>query len=123
MVKVAVVGGSSELAREVLDALIATQRHEIIALVRKDPSGFPSLPGVKWVQTTYEDKSELIRLFEGIHTVLCFITVHSDPGNETQKRVIDAAVEAGVKRYAPSEWSTGTKLESSTDVMPWYIGK
>ncbi|KAK7432009.1 hypothetical protein QQZ08_001299 [Neonectria magnoliae] len=123
MVKIAVVGGSSELAREVLDALVATQRHEIIALVRKDPSGFPFLPGVKWLQTTYEDKSELIRLFEGVHTVLCFITVHSDLGNETQRRIIDAAVEAGVKRYAPSEWSTGVKLESSTDVMPWYIGK
>ncbi|KPM34372.1 hypothetical protein AK830_g12202 [Neonectria ditissima] len=130
MVKIAIAGGSSELAREVLDALVATQKHDIIALVRKDPSGFPSLPGVKWVQTTYEDKSELIRLFEGVHTVLCFIAVHLDPGNENQKRIIDAAIEAGVKRYAPSEWSTqlayqssGVKLESSTDVMPWYTGK
>ncbi|KAM0552699.1 hypothetical protein ACHAPJ_007796 [Fusarium lateritium] len=46
-----------------------------------------------------------------------------DPGSETQKRLINAAVEAGVKRYAPSEWATGVKLASSLDVMSWYTGK
>lgn len=45
-------------------------------------------------------------MLKGVHTVLCFIVVHLDPDNESQKRLIDAAIEAGVKRYAPSEWST-----------------
>jgi hypothetical protein len=57
------------------------------------------------VQTTYQDKYELVQLLKGVHTVLCFFTVHLDPGSETQKRLIDAAVEAGVKRYAPAEWA------------------
>ncbi|KAF4460225.1 2`-hydroxyisoflavone reductase [Fusarium albosuccineum] len=112
-----------ELSREVLDKLVAENKHEITALVRKDPSTFPSLPGVTWVQTNYEDKAELVKLLSGIHTVLCFIAVHLDPGNESQKRIIDAAIEAGVKRYAPSEWSVGANLSSSLDVMPWYAGK
>ncbi|KAI1076593.1 hypothetical protein F5B20DRAFT_584016 [Whalleya microplaca] len=123
MVKIAIAGASSQLAREVIDKLVATQKHEITALVRKDPAQFPILPGVEWVQTTYEDRSELVRLLKGVHTVLCFFVVHLDPGNETQTRLIDAAIEAGVKRFAPSEWSVGVKLESSTDVLSWYAGK
>ncbi|KAF4949143.1 hypothetical protein FSARC_13581 [Fusarium sarcochroum] len=123
MVKIAIAGASSELAREILDRLVATGKHEITALVRKDPSTFPHLPGVEWIQTNYEDKAELIGLLQGVHTVLCFFAVHNDPGSETQKRLINAAVEAGVKRYAPSDWATGVKLASYLDVMSWYSGK
>ncbi|KAM0438463.1 hypothetical protein ACHAPT_001212 [Fusarium lateritium] len=123
MVKIAIAGGSSELAREIIDKLVATGKHEITALVRKDPSQFPPLAGVRWVQANYEDKAELVQLLKGIHTVLCFIAVHLDPDNQAQKTLIDASIEAGVKRYAPSEWSAGVKLSSSLDAMPWYTGK
>ncbi|KAL6354237.1 hypothetical protein LRP88_12571 [Fusarium phalaenopsidis] len=123
MVKIAIAGGSSELAREVLDKLVATGKHEIIALIRKDPSQFPPLAGVRWVQANYQDKAELVQLLKGIHTVLSFIAVHLDPENQAQKNLIDASVEAGVTRFAPSEWSTGVKLSSSLDAMPWYTGK
>jgi hypothetical protein len=41
-----------------------------------------------------------------VHTVLSFIHVQSDPGNINQKNLIKAAIEAGVKRFAPSEWAT-----------------
>ncbi|KAI2465483.1 NAD(P)-binding protein [Annulohypoxylon bovei var. microspora] len=123
MVKVAIVAASSELAKEVIDKLVETRKHEILALVRKDPTQFSPIPGVKWVQTNYEDKNELVSIFKGVETVICFFPVHLDPGNETQKRLIDASIEAGVKRFAPSEWATGVKLEDSLDVIPWYAGK
>ncbi|KAI1472630.1 NAD(P)-binding protein [Daldinia caldariorum] len=123
MVKIAIASASSTLAREVIDTLVASKKHDIVALVRPDPAQFPSLPGVEWVQTTYEDKSELVRLFKGVETVICFLAVHLDKDNAIQKRLIDASIEAGVRRYAPSEWATGVKLESSLDAMPWYEGK
>ncbi|CVL03168.1 hypothetical protein FPRO06_01841 [Fusarium proliferatum] len=123
MVKIAIAGASSELAREILDRLVATGKHDITALVRKDPSTFPELPGVSWIKADYNNKAELVNLFRGVETVLSFLAVHLDPGNETQKRLIDAAVEAGVKRFAPSEWATGAKLADSLDVMSWYSGK
>jgi len=123
MVRIAIAGASSELAREILDRLVATGKHEIIALVRKEISAFPELTGVKWIQTDYNDESELVELLRGVNTVLCFFAVHLDPGCETQKRLIDAAVKAGVERYAPSEWATGVKLADSLDVMSWYSGK
>ncbi|VUC26882.1 unnamed protein product [Clonostachys rosea] len=123
MVKIAIAGASGDLAREVIDKLAQANRHEIIALIRKDPSQFPSIPGVKWVQTSYQDEAELVKLFQGVEAVLCFFAVMNDPGNEVQKRLIDASVKAGVKRYAPAEWATGTKLENRIDIMPWYAGK
>ncbi|KAH7257899.1 hypothetical protein BKA59DRAFT_471262 [Fusarium tricinctum] len=123
MVRIAIAGASSELAREILDRLVGTGKHEIIALVRKETSSFPELTGVKWIQTDYNDESELVEVLRGVNTVLCFFAVHLDPGCETQKRLIDAAVKAGVRRYAPSEWATGVKLADSLDVMSWYSGK
>lgn len=105
----------------------------------KDPSEFPQLKGVEWVQTDYSDKKELVDILRGVNTVLCFFAVHLDPGSENQKRLIDAAVEASVKRFAPSEWGTsvtlensnnliltsirGVKLADSLDIMSWYSGK
>ncbi|KAI1391054.1 NAD(P)-binding protein [Hypoxylon trugodes] len=123
MVKIALAPASSELAREIIDVLVATGKHEIVALVRRDPTQFPSLPGVTWVQTDYQDKAELVRLFNGVEVVLSFIPVHLDIGNAIQKRLIDASIEAGVKRFAPSEWSCGTQLESVLGAIPWYTGK
>ena len=64
------------------------------------------MPGVTWVKANYEAKEELVQALRGVHTLLCFITPQSDPGNSAQKNLIDAAVKAGVKRYAPSEWAT-----------------
>ncbi|KAH7308669.1 hypothetical protein B0I35DRAFT_399133 [Stachybotrys elegans] len=123
MVKIAIAAASSQLARTIIDKLVETKKHEIVAFVRKSPDEFPPLSGVTWVQTTYEDKAELVGLLQGVHTVLCFLAVHLDPRNANQKRLIDASVEAGVKRFAPSEWSTGEKLDASIDSIPWYAGK
>ncbi|KAJ4014180.1 hypothetical protein NW766_006432 [Fusarium irregulare] len=123
MVKIAIAGASSELSREILDRLVATEKHEVKALVRKNPADFPRLKGVEWIQTDFSDKSELVGLLQGVETVLCFFAVHLDPGSENQKRLIDSCVEADVKRYAPSEWGPGVKLVDSLDVMSWYTGK
>ncbi len=77
----------------------------------KDPATFPKQAGLKWVQTLFKDKSELIALFQGIDVVLNFIVVANDPNNEVAERLVDAAglvdaaVEAGFKRFAPSEWA------------------
>ena len=57
------------------------------------------------MQTTYKDKEELVLLFKDVEVVLNFIVVANDPGNEVSILLIDAAVQAGVKRFAPSEWA------------------
>jgi hypothetical protein len=52
----------------------------------------------------YDDKATLVEALQGIHTVLSFIQLLSDPEQKAQKNLIDAAIAASVKRFAPSEY-------------------
>ncbi|CAI6304622.1 unnamed protein product [Periconia digitata] len=118
MVKIAISGATGGVAQEILDVLASTKTHEIILLSRNAIPPEKLAPGVTSAQTTYQSVDELATILKGVHTVLCFITPQSDPGNTSQKTLIDAAVKAGVKRFAPSEWAS-----SSFDHMPWYTSK
>ncbi|GIJ89503.1 hypothetical protein Asppvi_008445 [Aspergillus pseudoviridinutans] len=79
MVKVAVAGGTST--------------HEVT-------------PGVDWAQEDYNNPKEWEETLRGVHTLLSFVVIQDDPRSMAQKNLIDAAVRAGVKRFAPSEWAT-----------------
>ncbi|KAH8747596.1 hypothetical protein F5883DRAFT_474278 [Diaporthe sp. PMI_573] len=118
MVKIVIAGGSGNVGQEILDALVARKKHEIVLLSRKDAPTAEHAPGVKWVKTTYNDVAHLAKLLDGAETVLSFIVDPSDPNSTAQKNLIDAAVRAGVKRFAPSEWTT-----ASFEHMPWYSWK
>ena len=61
--------------------------------------------GTAWIKTSYEDTKELAEALKGVHTVLSFIG-EKDPESPLQRNLIDAAVQAGVKRFAPSEWAS-----------------
>ena len=63
-----------------------------------------SVRGFTWRTVNYDDNEDLADALQGIHTVLSFIQLLSDPENKAQKNLIDAAIAAGVKRFAPSEW-------------------
>ncbi|KAM7185115.1 NmrA-like family protein [Naviculisporaceae sp. PSN 640] len=118
MVKIAIAGGSGQLAREVIDALLATNKHEITILSRRASGGglistmyseaAPDelIPGTTWVKLDFHNKEDLVKVLKGVHTVLSFILNRFDIGNQAQKGLIDACVEAGVRRFAPNEWST-----------------
>ena len=58
-----------------------------------------------WRRVSFDDKAELVRELQGAEVVLNFIVVNDDPNNTVSKLVIDASIEAGVKRFAPSEWA------------------
>ncbi|KAK7747172.1 hypothetical protein SLS62_009114 [Diatrype stigma] len=90
MVNVAVAGGSGQVAREVIDAL--------------ESPNTTIAPGVRWQTVDYGDKAGLIDALQGIHTLLSFVQLLSDPDQASQKNLIDAAISSGVKRFAPSEY-------------------
>ncbi|KAM0234860.1 hypothetical protein ACHAPO_006224 [Fusarium lateritium] len=116
MVKIAIAGGAGNVGREVLDALLARNRHEVILLSRKDAPETPIAPGVKWFKTDYQNVDQLAKLLEGVHTVLSFMSISpGETGAGAQKPLIDASIRAGVKRFAPSEWAA-----SKLDHLPWY---
>lgn len=62
--------------------------------------------GITWINVDYNDTTQLTKALQEVHTVLSFITTQDDPGSTAQKNLIDAAVQAGVKRFAPSEWAS-----------------
>jgi uncharacterized protein YbjT (DUF2867 family) len=65
-----------------------------------------AIGGVTWVKANYGGPEQLAQILQGVHTLLSFISPNGDIGSIVQKNLIDAAVQAGVKRFAPSEWST-----------------
>ncbi|KAG4416053.1 hypothetical protein IFR04_010816 [Cadophora malorum] len=117
MVKIAMAGGSGQIASEILDVLVAKMKHEILILSRHGHAPDPR-PGVTWAQTDYSSVTELTALLKGVDVVLSFGAAHEDVGSVKQRALIDASVAAGVKRFAPNEWST-----RNFDEIPWYAEK
>ncbi|RFU23862.1 hypothetical protein B7463_g12474, partial [Scytalidium lignicola] len=118
MVRIAVAGGSGSIASEIISVLAATGKHKILILSRKDTPLTENLPGVTCIKTDYDDQRQLATILNNVHTVLSFVPAHTDPEAVVQKALIDAAIVAGVKRFAPSEWGT-----SNFEEMPWYASK
>jgi uncharacterized protein YbjT (DUF2867 family) len=75
-------------------------------IVKATPHPDLEKQGVSVVKVDYSDKEALTTLLTGVDVVLSFVIAASDPTGETQKNLIDASIAAGVKRFAPSEWSS-----------------
>ncbi|KXJ85765.1 hypothetical protein Micbo1qcDRAFT_221592 [Microdochium bolleyi] len=113
MVNVTVAGGTSSIAREVIDVLVASQRHEIVILTRSTSPQPPFPPGVAVTVVNYDDPSSLQHVLAGTHTLLSFLQLLSEAGQIAQRNLIEAAVAARVKRIAPSEWASKTFTDMS----------
>ncbi|KIW12377.1 hypothetical protein PV08_09654 [Exophiala spinifera] len=118
MVKLAIAGGSGQVAREIIDALLATRNHDITILTRNETHPNDDLPGIQRRVVDYSDQNSLVEALRGFHTLLSFIQPLSDPEGRVQKTLIDAAIAAGVKRFAPSEYGSAGTIN-----MPWWSGK
>ncbi|KAH8161539.1 hypothetical protein CIB48_g6716 [Xylaria polymorpha] len=95
MVKVVIAGGSGQVAREVVDALVATKKHDI-TIFSRGPAPTAAIPSnVKWQAVDYNDKGALTEALRGTHTALSFVQLLSDPDQTAQKNLIDAAISAG----------------------------
>ncbi|GAB1318729.1 hypothetical protein MFIFM68171_08939 [Madurella fahalii] len=116
--KVVLAGGSGQLGQTIIDSLVARGKHDIVILSRRDAAPEEIPKGAAWLKVDYQNKSSLVEALKGAHTVLSFIIVHTDPDDVAQRNLIDACVEANVKRFAPSEWSA-----ADVSLLPWYAGK
>ncbi|KAK0742086.1 hypothetical protein B0T21DRAFT_408936 [Apiosordaria backusii] len=104
MVKIA-VAAPGQVAREIIEGLVATGKHEITTLARRDLLPEEIVKGTTPVKVDFHKHEELVKALQGVHTVLSFVAPHNDPEATAQKTLIDAAIQAGVKRFAPSEWT------------------
>jgi len=117
MVKVVVAGGGGSVAREIIEGILAKKKHRVTVLTRHDVTD-PHADGISWIKADYHDKKALVELLRGADVVLSFVLPGLDPGNIAQRNLIDACIEAGVKRFAPSEWAA-----SSNSGLSAYAGK
>ncbi|KAI3324030.1 NmrA-like family protein [Xylariaceae sp. AK1471] len=115
MAIIAVAGGHGNVGPHIIDALATRRLHKIIVLSRRPcPEVLPD--GVSDHRCVdFADLQCLVAALAGVEVVLSFILPYADQGNVAQKTLIDACIEAGVRRFAPSEWAT-----SSNTNNPFY---
>lgn len=104
MVKVALAGASSGLGLSILQAIRATNKHTLMLLSRHAQPSLSTL-GIAVHPVTYTDHAHLVRLLRGVHTLISTIATFDSSLLTTQLALLAAAKEAGVKRFAPSEYA------------------
>ncbi|MCJ1472885.1 hypothetical protein MMC13_001534 [Lambiella insularis] len=119
---VAIVGVAGRCGSAIAEQLIKNQKHKVTAITRTD--SFNKVPvgihGVKKVD--YSDTSSLVDALKGQEALI--ITMAREAPKETHLRLIDAAVEAGVKWIMPNEWGVDiSQVEMGNDTMlrPHYL--
>ncbi|KAJ6096631.1 hypothetical protein N7486_007377 [Penicillium sp. IBT 16267x] len=114
---VAIAGGSGSLGGPIIESLLSSA-FEVTALVRAGKQAFFPAP-VKTVLVNYASHESLVSAFQGIDAV---ISVLSGPGLEYQPAILDAAIEAGVSRFLPSEFGSNTYIPLMSE-NPIFQGK
>lgn len=106
MVTVA-IAGTGHIGSHVAKAILATKKYDVIILSRS--ASIPELEklGAKVMQVSYDDPASLDRALTGVHTVISTVSSMTDYTvfASAQLPLIDAAVRAGVTRFAPSEFN------------------
>ena len=113
---VAIVGAGGNVGKFVAEALIKTGKHKVTAISRPDsknkmPEG---LHAIKHVD--YDSHQSLVEALKGQEVLAISLSVYTPKG--TQERLIDAAVEAGVRYIMPNEWGNdASNKEVGKDVF------
>lgn len=104
MVKVAVVG-SGNLGTEIALAIHRHERHSVVVLSRK-PRPDLTQRGLSVTLIDYSKPETLVSALHGVHTLISVI-FSFDPSSmvSTHLALLQAAKEAGVTRFAPSEFA------------------
>lgn len=118
---VALAGATGSLGQPVLKELLAAG-FKVVVLSRKDSKSTDSLPAhenqtIKKVD--FQDSKNLAAALQGVDVVVS--TLGSNSINE-QRPLVDAAFEAGVKRFLPSEFGSDTENPKNAK-LPVFAGK
>ncbi|KAI9832913.1 MAG: hypothetical protein M1819_003943 [Sarea resinae] len=109
---VVVIGAGGNVGPHVLSAL-QSAKFNVTVLSRESSSAtFPS--DVKVHKSDYSHAS-LVSIFKGQDAIVSPVASAAVP---EQKKFIDAAVEAGVKRYIPGDFGSDTTDQKVLDVVP-----
>ncbi|KIW53447.1 hypothetical protein PV05_09021 [Exophiala xenobiotica] len=112
---IAVVGAGGQMGGYIVKHLLETGKHNITAITRADSSS--KMPeGVKVAKVDYNNRASLVEALRG-HDAL-IITLGVMAPEETQSKLIEAAIEADVPWIMPNDWGTdSTNVSLATDTM------
>ncbi|KAJ5594300.1 uncharacterized protein N7459_000508 [Penicillium hispanicum] len=112
---VAIVGASGSIGSIILNSLIASSKFTITVVTRKESEAvFPS--NVTVVKSDYSE-ADLETAFKGKDAVISAVGAL---GFGEQKKFVDAAIRAGVKRFIPSEFSSSWEDEAVLQLLPLF---
>lgn len=104
-----VAGATGNLGGKIVDALLSRGAQvRAIARPSSDEAKIKALKekGVEVFLTEMDNKESLLTAFNRVDTVVSALQGLYDTIVDTQKIILDAAVEAGVPRFIPSDFST-----------------
>ncbi|KAH8124725.1 hypothetical protein LI328DRAFT_167071 [Trichoderma asperelloides] len=108
--KIVWYGQGARLGSRVLLRIAALKKYDITFIGRKEPSEYKNVPeGIPIVQIDLKDHGSLVKALTGADAAVVF--TQFNPGGDldiVQIALINAAIEAGVKLFVPSEWAPDT---------------
>ncbi|KAK4071760.1 uncharacterized protein Triagg1_5998 [Trichoderma aggressivum f. europaeum] len=115
---IVIVGASGSIGKIILEGLIAAGGFNITALSRGDnPATFP--PDISVYKSDFSN-SDLQSAFKDQDVVISAIGA---TGFGEQKKLVDAAIGAGVKRFLPSEFSSSSQDSAVLQLLPLFSQK
>ena len=112
---VAVVGGGGNLAPTLIEALRQSSLKVTVLSRQSSKSTFP--PGINVVKISDGyPHNEIVEALKGHDAVVSTVT-------PIQKAVIDACIEAGVKRFIPSEFGSDNRSVEAQAAVPFWKDK
>ncbi|GAB7349707.1 hypothetical protein MBLNU459_g0448t1 [Dothideomycetes sp. NU459] len=115
MVTVALVGATTGFGLTLLRHFLANPGSHKIVLLSRSPQPALAAQGVDVRPVDYTDHPALVHALSDVHTVLSLASTYAE---DAQLALLAAAKEAGVRRFAPSEYAG-----NGYDGIDLYAGK
>ena len=109
---IAIAGAAGNVGVDVVKA-ITSAGYQVVVITRQDSTSTPpSGPNVTVKTVDYSSKQSLVDALKGVQGVVSLL---AGPGFGVQNALVDAAFEAGVTRFLPSEFGCDTAHEHVKD--------
>ena len=105
MVTVALAGATTGLGLTVLRHFAANRGNHSIVLLSRFPQPYWTAQNIYVRTVEYTSHASIVQALNGVHTVLSLIGGSAEALRDSQLALIAAAKEAGVQRFAPSEFA------------------
>ena len=110
MKKIILVAGASGNLGSMISLALVKRGAVVKALVRNNSdvtkTSILKDAGIEIVPVNYDDIEELIKACDGVDCVISALAGLAEVILDTQKRLLDAALSVGVKRFIPSDFCT-----------------